>query len=569
MIKQKIDFHRDARNKLAKGVHYAGALARVTLGPGGLEVKKSKSYDPESFDMTKDGITALRGLTVEDPTEQLGVAMIVGASSRVNTDVGDNTTTCAVLASEMIKHVSNLLTEDCDINQISAGIEWARNRALSLLNQCAVDVDSTDGIRHVATVAANGDENIGKIIANVHQKIGNGSIAVELSNSTETDYAIVDGFEFDAGAISPYFITNHKKQTCELDKPLVLVSEEKISALEPLLPLLQHVASTGSSLLVIAEDVEGEALSTFIINKLKVGFKVAAIKAPGYGARKTALLQDIAALTGAKVISSTLGNQLKDAQNYLGKATSVKIEKDKTSLINLDADKTAVEARCAQIQDELLTSTSEYDRKQLQERHDKLKFGAALIRVGGVNEEFMKAHRDLVEDAVLAVKAAVAEGIIAGGGSTYTAIATRLALESETLSSDTQRYLAARAFITALEQIEDAILTNAIQSTRRVAGIRTELENKRNGVCCANACTAAAGSSTTTSVRSHAQIGYDARRKVHCDDMIAHGVIDSKRGARRCIEEAAAQAISFVRTGATIVELPEKKQDSHQDSMGM
>jgi len=573
MIKQRIDFHRDARNKLVKGVQHAGALARVTLGPGGLEVKKSKSYDPESFDMTKDGITALRGLTVEDPTEQLGVAMVIKASSNVNTDVGDNTTTCAVLTSEMIKNVGHILVDDYDINQISQGIEWARARSLALLDQCAVEVDSKDGIRHVATVAANGDENIGEIIAKVHEKIGNGSISVELSNSTETDYAIVDGFECDAGSISPYFITNHKKQTCELDKPVILISEEKIGALEPILPLLQHVASTGSSLLVIAEDVEGEALSTFIINKLKVGFKVAAIKAPGFGARKTALLQDIATITGAKIISATLGNQLKDAQHCLGRATSVKIDKDKTSIINLEADKAAIEARCAQIQNELLNCTSEYDRKHLQERHDKLKFGAALIRVGGVNEEFMKAHRDLVEDAVLAVKAAVAEGIVAGGGAVYTAIASYLATEVESLNSDTQRYLGAKAFIKAIEQIEDAIITNALQSPRLVAKVRTELEAKRANLCtthCARTNHATQSHNTGShSVKSQSQIGYDARQKVYRDNMITSGVIDSKKGVRRCIQEAVAQTISFVRTGATIVELPEKKSEKDRDAMEM
>lgn len=553
MTKQSIEYHSNAKKRMLNGVETARKIAEVTFGPAGLAVSKPESYG-SGFRITKDGYTVLQDLKVEDPVEQIGVSMVVKAATNINNAVGDNTTTAGILTAQMILKMSDALSETSNLNLFQEGLEWAHTRALSLLDDCAVDVDSGDIIGHVATVAANGDEKIGDIISNVHNKIGDGSVSVELSNSTETSYEIVDGFEIDAGYVSPYFATNPRKQTCELDKPLVLISEEKINALEPILPLLQHVSNTAASLLVIAEDIEGEALSTFIINKLKVGFKVGAIKAPSFGQRKTEILQDIAALTGAKVISPTLGNNLRDAQHYLGRATFVKVGKDKTAIINTDADKSVVDARCNQIREELNQCTSEYDRKQLQERYSRLKYGAALIRVGGANEELMKAHRDLVEDAVLAVKAAVEEGVTPGGGAVYTTIASCLRNELVERKYSKEKHWGCEAFIEALEVVEPTILKNALQSQKDVAKVSVSLEEKRDA---------------KSSLREQSRIGYDSRQKIYCDDLIACGVLDSKKGVRCCISEAVAQTIIYLRTGAVIVELPDKKDDNQSDSFGM
>lgn len=575
MSKNKIIyFHEEARNKMLQGIKLAGKVAKVTLGPGGLEIRKSEQYGP-GFRATKDGFTGLRDLELKDPGEQAGVSMVLSVTSDINNNVGDGTTTASVLTSGMIEAVERSISDHSNIKWVCSGLEWARDRAFETLRGCKVAVTDSQSIKHVATVAANGDERVGEIIATVHEKIGNGSIDVSVSNSTDTSYEIVDGFEIDKGYISSYFLTDFKREVCELDKPFVLVTEEKISSVEPIVPILQHVSSTGSSLIIIADDVEGEALTTIVLNKLRAGLKVCAIKAPEFGQRKSAILQDIATLTGARVIAQNVGLTLKDAQECLGRASSVKVFKDRASIINADVDKTAINARCEEIQGEIDRTQSSYDQKHLQTRFDKLKYGAAVIRVGGNNEESMKAHKDLVEDAVLAVKAAVEEGIVPGGGATYACIAAQITKELQEIRHTKSECWTsgAKAFVSALQTIESTILENALQSHDEVSQVKNQLQSKRTqSISVAKNSKAADGGVILEAINAEnirfVRCGYDARAQEYQDDMLAEGIIDTAKGAFYCIQKSTAMTISFLTTGALILDMPEK-EDSNPGTPGL
>jgi chaperonin GroEL len=416
MASKDVRFGVDARDKMLHGVDILASAVRVTLGPKGRNVVLDKSYGAPRI--TKDGVTVAKEIELEDKFENMGAQMVREVASKSSDFAGDGTTTATVLAQAIVKEGSKAVAAGMNPMDLKRGIDLAVEAVVEDLKKNSKKVTSNEEIAHVGTIAANGDVEIGKFLADAMKKVGNeGVITVEEAKSLETELEVVEGMQFDRGYISPYFVTNADKMRVEMDDPYILIYEKKLSGLQELLPLLEAVVQTTKPLVIVAEDVEGEALATLVVNKLRGGLKVAAVKAPGFGDRRKAMLEDIAILTGAQAISEDLGIKLdKVTVNMLGRAKKVVIEKENTTIVNGAGKKADIEARITQIKAQIEETTSDYDQEKLQERLAKLAGGVAVLRVGGASEVEVKERKDRVDDAMHATRAAVEEGILPGGG---------------------------------------------------------------------------------------------------------------------------------------------------------
>src|SRR5437016_5529685 len=416
MAAKDVKFSRDAREKMLRGVDILADAVRVTLGPKGRNVVLDKSFGAPRI--TKDGVTVAKEIELEDKFENMGAQMVREVASRTSEQAGDGTTTATVLAHAIVREGAKAVAAGMNPMDLKRGVDLAVAAVVADLHKNSKDVTSNDEIAQVATISANGDAEIGKFLADAMKKVGNeGVITVEEAKSLETELEVVEGMRFDRGYISPYFVTNADKMRVEMEDPYLLIYEKKLSGLPELLPLLEAVVQTGKPLVIVAEEVEGEALATLVVNKLRGGLKVAAVKAPGFGDRRKAMLQDIAILTGGTAISEDLGIKLENVTiNMLGRAKKVMIEKENTTIVSGAGKKAEIQARIAQIKAQIEETTSDYDREKLQERLAKLAGGVAVIRVGGATEIEVKERKDRVDDAMHATRAAVEEGILPGGG---------------------------------------------------------------------------------------------------------------------------------------------------------
>src|SRR5689334_3414933 len=416
MAAKDVKFASDAREKMLRGVDILANAVKVTLGPKGRNVILDKSFGAPRT--TKDGVTVAKEIELEDKFENMGAQMVREVASKTNDVAGDGTTTACVLAQAIVREGGKSVAAGMNPMDLKRGVDLAIRTVVDDLSKRSKEIKSAEEISQVATIAANGERDIGQMIAEAMQKVGNeGVITVEEAKSLDTELDVVEGMQFDRGYLSPYFVTNAEKMVAELDDPYVLLHEKKLSSLQPLLPVLEAVVQSGRPLLIVAEDIEGEALATLVVNKLRGGLKVAAVKAPGFGDRRKAMLEDIAALTGGEVISEELGIKLENVTlDMLGRAKRVRIEKENTTVIDGAGTKDSILARVAQIKAQIEETTSDYDKEKLQERLAKLAGGVAVIRVGGGSEVEVKERKDRVDDAMHATKAAVEEGIVAGGG---------------------------------------------------------------------------------------------------------------------------------------------------------
>ncbi|MEO1539988.1 MAG: chaperonin GroEL, partial [Pseudomonadota bacterium] len=416
MAAKDVKFDTDARNRMLTGVNTLADAVKVTLGPKGRNVVLDKSFGAPRI--TKDGVSVAKEIELEDKFENMGAQMVKEVASRTNDTAGDGTTTATVLAQAIVKEGMKSVAAGMNPMDIKRGIDLAVSKIVEGVKGAAREVKDSDEVAQVGTISANGEAEIGRQIADAMQKVGNeGVITVEENKGLDTETEVVEGMQFDRGYLSPYFITNPDKMVTELEDCLILLHEKKLSSLQPMVPLLETVIQSGKPLLIIAEDVDGEALATLVVNKLRGGLKIAAVKAPGFGDRRKAMLQDIAILTGGQVISEDLGMKLENVgMDMLGTSKKVRITKDETTIVDGAGEKAEIEARVAQIRQQIDETTSDYDREKLQERLAKLAGGVAVIRVGGATEVEVKERKDRVDDALNATRAAVQEGVVVGGG---------------------------------------------------------------------------------------------------------------------------------------------------------
>ena len=531
MAAKDVRFSTDARDKMLHGVDVLANAVRVTLGPKGRNVVLEKSYGAPR--VTKDGVTVAKEIELEDKFENMGAQMLREVASKTSDIAGDGTTTATVLAQAIVKEGIKLVAAGMNPMDLKRGIDLAVAEVVKDIARQAKKVKSSEEIAQVGTVAANGEKEIGQMIAKAMQKVGNeGVITVEEAKSLESELEVVEGMQFDRGYISPYFITNAEKMMAELESPYILIYEKKLSGLQALLPLLELVVQSGKPLLVIAEDVEGEALATLVVNKLRGGLKVAAVKAPGFGDRRKAMLQDIAVLTGGELISEDLGIKLENVTvQMLGKAKRVTITKDDTTIVDGAGKKADIEARIAQIKQQIEDTTSDYDKEKLQERLAKLAGGVAVIKVGGSSEVEVKERKDRVDDALNATRAAVEEGIVPGGG-----VALLWAAKSLKVKGDNED-----------QEAGISIIRRALQ-----APIRQIAENA--GV---------EGSIVVGKVTDHKSpsFGFDAQTGEY-GDLIGKGIIDPAKVVRVALQDASSVAGLLVTTEAMVAERPKKDSGS-------
>ncbi|MFN3664167.1 chaperonin GroEL, partial [Yoonia sp.] len=416
MAAKEVKFSTDARNRMLKGVNILADAVKVTLGPKGRNVVIDKSFGAPRI--TKDGVSVAKEIELEDKFENMGAQMVKEVANRTNDEAGDGTTTATVLAQAIVREGMKSVAAGMNPMDLKRGIDLATSKVVEAIKAAARPVNDSDEVAQVGTISANGEAEIGRQIADAMQKVGNeGVITVEENKGLETETDVVEGMQFDRGYLSPYFVTNPEKMTVELEDAIILLHEKKLSSLQPMVPLLESVIQSGKPLLIISEDVEGEALATLVVNKLRGGLKIAAVKAPGFGDRRKSMLQDIAILTGGQVISDDLGMKLENVTiDMLGSAKRISITKDATTIVDGAGDKSEIEARVAQIRGQIEETTSDYDREKLQERVAKLAGGVAVIRVGGMSEVEVKERKDRVDDALNATRAAVQEGVVVGGG---------------------------------------------------------------------------------------------------------------------------------------------------------
>src|ERR687884_1895262 len=416
MAAKEVKFSLDARDRMLRGVDTLADAVKVTLGPKGRNVVIEKSFGAPRI--TKDGVTVAKEIELEDKFENMGAQMVREVASKTSSEAGDGTTTATVLAQAIVKEGAKAVAAGMNPMDLKRGVDQAVEAVVQDLKSRSKKVSTNDEIEQVGTISANGDRVIGRMLAEAMQKVGNeGVITAEEAKSLHTELDVVEGMQFDRGYISPYFITNAEKMVAELDDPIILIHEKKLSGLQAMLPLLEQVVQSGKPLLIVAEDIEGEALATLVVNKLRGGLKVAAVKAPGFGDRRKAMLEDIAILTAGQVISEDLGIKLENVTlDMLGQAKKVRVEKENTTIIDGAGKKADIEGRCTQIRQQIEETTSDYDREKLQERLAKLAGGVAVIRVGGSTEVEVKERKDRVDDAMHATRAAVEEGIVPGGG---------------------------------------------------------------------------------------------------------------------------------------------------------
>ena len=524
-----VKFNTEARNRMLKGVNTLANAVKVTLGPKGRNVVIDKSYG--SPRITKDGVTVAKEIELEDKFENMGAQMVKEVASRTNDEAGDGTTTATVLAQAIIREGMKSVAAGMNPMDLKRGIDMATLKVVEAIRKAARPVNDTAEIAQVGTIAANGEAEIGRQIADAMQKVGKeGVITVEENKGLETETDVVEGMQFDRGYLSPYFVTNAEKMTVELEDVIILLHEKKLSSLQPMVPLLEQVIQAGKPLLIISEDVEGEALATLVVNKLRGGLKIAAVKAPGFGDRRKAMMQDIAIVTGGQVISDDLGMKLESVTiDMLGSAKRVTVTKDETTIIDGGGAKAEIEARVTQIRGQIEETTSDYDKEKLQERVAKLAGGVAVIRVGGMTETEVKERKDRVDDALNATRAAVQEGIVVGGGVALVQGAKALdGLKGENPDQDAGIQIVRRALEAPLRQIAE----NAGVDGSVVAGKVRESDDMT--------------------------FGFNAQTEEY-GDMFKFGVVDPAKVVRTALQDAASVAGLLVTTEAMIADKPSKE----------
>jgi chaperonin GroEL len=529
MPAKEVKFAQDARERMLHGVDILANAVRVTLGPKGRNVVLEKSFGAPRI--TKDGVTVAKEIELEDKFENMGAQMVREVASKTSDTAGDGTTTATLLAQAIVKEGAKSVAAGANPMDLKRGVETAVNAVIGELKSKAKKVTSSEEIAQVGTISANGDQDIGRIIAEAMQKVGNdGVITVEEAKAFETELEVVEGMQFDRGYISPYFITDADKMRVELENPYILINEKKLSNLQTILPLLEAVVQSGKPLLVIAEDVEGEALATLVVNKLRGGLKVAAVKAPGFGDRRKAMLQDIAVLAGGQVISEDLGIKLENVTlDMLGRAKKIVITKDDTTIVDGAGKKADIEARVAQIKQQIEDTTSDYDREKLQERLAKLAGGVAVIKVGGATEIEVKEKKDRVDDALNATRAAVEEGILPGGG--VALIRAQKALDKLDAANEDQK-VGINIVRRALQAPARQIAENSGEDGAVVVGKIVD--------------------------KSDYSFGFNAQTGEY-GDLVKQGVIDPAKVVRTALQDAASIAGLLITTEAMVAEKPKKK----------
>ena len=529
MAAKEVKFGADARERMLRGVDILADAVKITLGPKGRNVVIEKSFGAPRT--TKDGVTVAKEIELHDKFENMGAQMVREVASKTNDAAGDGTTTATVLAQAIVREGSKMVAAGMNPMDLKRGVEKAVEAVVADLKKRSKKVKSNDEIRQVGTISANGDTTVGKMIAEAMAKVGNeGVITVEEAKSLDTELEVVEGMQFDRGYISPYFVTNAEKMVAELEEPYILIHEKKLASLQPMLPILEAIVQGGRPLLIIAEEVEGEALATLVVNKLRGGLKVAAVKAPGFGDRRKAMLEDIAIVTGGQVISEDLGIKLENVKlNMLGTAKKVRITKDDTTIIDGSGKKADIQSRVAQIKAQVEETTSDYDKEKLQERLAKLAGGVAVIRVGGATEVEVKEKKDRVDDALNATKAAVEEGIVPGGG-TALLYATK-SLQGMTGDNDDQTQgiaIVRKAIQSPLRQIVE----NAGVEASIIVG---KLLEQKSGT-----------------------YGYDAQGEAFCD-FIEKGIVDPTKVVRVALQNAASVASLLITTEAMVADRPKRE----------
>ncbi|MBB3593943.1 chaperonin GroEL [Rhizobium sp. BK529] len=528
MAAKDVKFHTDARERMLRGVDVLANAVKVTLGPKGRNVVIDKSFGAPRI--TKDGVSVAKEIELEDKFENMGAQMLREVASKTNDLAGDGTTTATVLAQAIVKEGAKAVASGMNPMDLKRGIDLAVDAVVKELKTNARKITSNSEIAQVGTISANGDAEIGRFLAEAMEKVGNeGVITVEEAKTAETELEVVEGMQFDRGYLSPYFVTNQDKMRVEFEDPYILIHEKKLSNLQSMLPILEAVVQSGKPLLIIAEDVEGEALATLVVNKLRGGLKIAAVKAPGFGDRRKAMLEDIAILTGGTVISEDLGIKLENvALNMLGRAKKVAIEKENTTIIDGVGSKSEIDGRVAQIKAQIEETTSDYDREKLQERLAKLAGGVAVIRVGGSTEIEVKEKKDRVDDALHATRAAVEEGILPGGG--VALLRAVKALDGLPTDNDDQR-------------VGIDIVRRAIESPARQIAENAGAE----------------GSVVVGKLREKSDFSYGWNAQTgEYGDLYAQGVIDPAKVVRTALQDAASVAGLLVTTEAMIAEKPKK-----------
>ncbi|WP_417434077.1 chaperonin GroEL [Hoeflea sp.] len=539
MAAKEVRFHTDARDKMLRGVDILADAVKVTLGPKGRNVVIDKSFGAPRI--TKDGVSVAKEIELEDKFENMGAQMLREVASKTNDLAGDGTTTATVLAQAIVKEGAKAVASGLNPMDLKRGIDLAVDAIVGDLKNSARKISNNDEIAQVGTISANGDTEIGQYLAKAMQKVGNdGVITVEEAKTAETELEVVEGMQFDRGYLSPYFITNQDKMRVELEEPYVLIHEKKLSNLQAMLPVLESVVQSGKPLLIVAEDVEGEALATLVVNKLRGGLKIAAVKAPGFGDRRKAMLEDIAILTGGSVISEDLGIKLENVTlEMLGRAKKVSIEKENTTIIDGSGSRSEIDGRIAQIKAQIEETSSDYDREKLQERLAKLAGGVGVIRVGGSTEVEVKERKDRVDDALHATRAAVEEGILPGGG--VALLRAVAALNDLKPANDDQRVgieIVRRAIEAPVRQIAE----NAGAEGSIIVGKLREKDDRAWGW--------------------NAQTG-------EYGDLFKMGVIDPAKVVRTALQDAASVAGLLVTTEAMIAEKPKKEAPAPAMPSGM
>ena len=529
MAAKDVRFSSDARDRMLRGVDILANAVKVTLGPKGRNVVIDKSFGAPRI--TKDGVTVAKEIELEDKFENMGAQMVREVASKTNDTAGDGTTTATVLAQAIVKEGAKYVAAGMNPMDLKRGVDLAVTEAIKDIQARAKKIKSSDEVAQVGTISSNGDASIGKMIAEAMQKVGNeGVITVEEAKSLETELDVVEGMQFDRGYLSPYFITNAEKMVVELDDPYILIFEKKLSSLQAMLPVLESVVQTGKPLLIVAEDVEGEALATLVVNKLRGGLKVAAVKAPGFGDRRKAMLEDIAILTNGQMIAEDLGIKLENVTlAMLGRAKKVRIDKENTTIVDGAGKKKEIEGRVSQIKAQIEETTSEYDREKLQERLAKLAGGVAVIRVGGATEVEVKEKKDRVDDALNATRAAVEEGIVPGGG---TALLRAKKAVSALKSTNADIQAGINIVLKALEAPIRQIVENAGCEGSIVVG--KILEN------------------------SSQTYGFNAQTEEYVD-MIKAGIVDPAKVVRTALQDAASVSGLLITTEAMIADTPKDR----------
>ena len=528
MAAKDVKFGTDARNRMLNGVNILADAVKVTLGPKGRNVVLDKSFGAPRI--TKDGVSVAKEIELEDKFENMGAQMVKEVASRTNDEAGDGTTTATILAQAIVREGMKSVAAGMNPMDLKRGIDAATTVVVNAIKAASRPVTDTAEVAQVGTISANGEADIGQQIADAMQRVGNeGVITVEENKGLETETVVVEGMQFDRGYLSPYFVTNPEKMTAELEDVMILLHEKKLSSLQSMVPLLEQVIQSGKPLLIIAEDIEGEALATLVVNKLRGGLKIAAVKAPGFGDRRKAMMQDLAILTGGQVISEDLGMKLESVtMDMLGTAKRISITKDETTIVEGMGAKAEIEARVAQIRGQIEETTSDYDREKLQERVAKLAGGVAVIRVGGMTEVEVKERKDRVDDALNATRAAVQEGVVVGGGvALMQAGKTLIGMEGANPDQTAGMKIILRAIEAPLRQIaENAGVDGAV-----VAGKVRESDDPN--------------------------FGFNAQTEEY-GDLFAFGVIDPAKVVRTALEDASSIAGLLITTEAMVADKPEK-----------